>query len=321
MAVGSRPSRIIIDMDGGIDDALALILALRSEELEVAGITAVSGNVPVDQAAINALRVVQMLNQRNTWVAKGLANPLVRDPIRATKYHGRDGLGNSNLPLPKLKLHQRSALDLLSEEVARARKRELSLIATGPLTNIAALFTKDPDAARKIRELTIMGGAYGLTPYGIGNVTPVAEFNIYSDPEAAKIVFESGTRLKAVGLDVTMIPAAQLSMGDYSTIKGTKSRVARFASKILARAMRQKHFALHDPMAIAVMARPSLFKFEKLPVVVETHGEYTSGMTMIDRRHSRENGRLPANVTICRSLRAETFKRMVIAALRSDLPA
>jgi inosine-uridine nucleoside N-ribohydrolase len=308
-------------MDGGIDDALALILALRSEELEVAGITAVSGNVSVDQAAINALRVVQLLNRRNVWVAKGLANPLVRDPIRATRYHGKDGLGDSNLPLPKLKPHEKTALDLLSEEVASATKRELSIIATGPLTNIAAMFTKDPESAGKIRELSIMGGAYSLTPYGVGNETPVAEFNIYSDPEAAKIVLESGTRLKAVGLDVTMIPDAQLSIRDYSIIRETRSKVASFASKILARAMRQKlkHFALHDPMAVAVVARPSLFKFEKLPVVVETRGEYTSGMTVTYRRHGSEKATLPANVTICKSLKAGDFKRMVIAALTSDL--
>src|SRR5262245_39020153 len=133
-------------MDGGIDDALALILALRSKELEVAGITAVSGNVSVDQAAINGLRVVELLDREDVWVAKGLANPLIRDPIRAVRYHGRDGLGDSNLPLPKVKLHPKSALDLISEEIASSKRGELSLIATGPLTNIAALFTSDPDS-------------------------------------------------------------------------------------------------------------------------------------------------------------------------------
>ena len=307
-------------MDGGIDDALALILALRSRELEVTGITAVSGNVPVHQAAVNALRVVELLNRRDVWVARGLANPLVRDPIRATRFHGRDGLGDSNLPLPKLMPHAKNALDLLSEELASARKGELSIVATGPLTNIAALLTKDPDAAKGIRELSIMGGAYGVTQYGIGNETPAAEFNIYSDPEAAKIVFESGTSLKAVGLDVTMSPSAQLSLKEYSTIKRSDSRTAEFASRILARAMKRNGFALHDPMAVAAHSKPSLFRFEKLPVVIETRGEYTSGMTVTDRRYGRGSRRATVpNVAICKDLKTRSFKQMVIGALTSRL--
>src|SRR5262245_51448344 len=119
-------------MDGGIDDALAIILALRREELEVVGISAVSGNVPVDQATINALRVVELLERQDVWVAKGLANPLVRDPIRATRYHGRDGLGDSNLRQPITKPHEKNALELLSEEISSSKRGEISLIATGP---------------------------------------------------------------------------------------------------------------------------------------------------------------------------------------------
>ncbi len=307
-------------MDGGIDDALALILAFRSSEFEVAGITAVSGNVRVEQAAVNALRVVELVNRQEVWVAKGLANPLVRDPIRATRFHGLDGLGDSRLPLPNLKPNEENALDLLTEELSSARKRELSIIATGPLTNIAALFTKDPSAARKIKELIIMGGAYDLTQYGFGNETPVAEFNIYSDPEAAKIVFESQANLKAVGLDVTMTPASQLSLRDYSVIVRSRSRVAEFATRILARAMRRHSFALHDPMAIAAKARPSLFTFEKLPVAIETRGEHTTGMTVTDRRYGfGDRRRAPSNVAICRGLKAESFKRMVIGALTAPL--
>src|SRR5438093_3319390 len=117
-------------MDGGIDDALALILALRSPELEVAGITAVSGNVPVEQAATNALRVVEILDRPDVWVARGLANPLIRDAVRATGFHGKDGLGDSNLPIPKMSPHQWNALDLISEEITTAKHHGLSLVAT-----------------------------------------------------------------------------------------------------------------------------------------------------------------------------------------------
>ncbi len=300
-------------MDGGIDDALALILAMRTDKLEVSGITAVSGNVSVDQATINALRVVELVGRGNVWVARGLANPLVRDPIRATSFHGKDGLGDSRLALPKLKPRKNDALDQLSFELASARRRELTIIATGPLTNIAALFTKEPDSARRIKEISIMGGAYGLTEYGIGNETPTAEFNIYSDPEAAKIVFESGVPLRAVGLDVTMIPAAQLSLSDYSSIKRSTSRIARFASRILARAMKKKRFALHDPMAVAGVSNPSIFTFENLPVVVETRGEYTTGMTVSDRRPGRGNN--AKTVSVCSDLKTDSFRRTVVSAL------
>lgn len=302
-------------MDGGIDDALALILAMRTDELEVSGITAVSGNVSVDQATINALRVVELVGRENVWVARGLAKPLVRDPIRATSFHGKDGLGDSHLPLPKLKPHKNDALGQLSVELASAQNRELTIIATGPLTNIAAIFKKEPETARRIKEISIMGGAYGLTRYGTGNETPTSEFNIYSDPEAAKVVFESGVPLKAVGLDVTMIPAAQLSLSDYSRINSSGSRVARFASRILARAMRKKQFALHDPMAVAAVSKPSMFTFEDLPVVVETRGEYTTGMTVADQRLVR--GEDAKTVSVCSDLKADSFRRMMVSALTS----
>src|SRR5437867_3488192 len=299
-------------MDGGIDDALAMILAMRTDKLEVSGITAVSGNVSVNQATINALRVVELVGRENVWVARGLANPLARDPIRATNFHGKDGLGDSRLPLPKLKPRKNGALDQLSIELASARKRELTIIATGPLTNIAALFTKKPDAARRVKEISIMGGAYGLTEYGIGNETPTAEFNIYSDPEAAKIVFESGVPLRVVGLDVTMLPEAQLSLSDYSSIRKSTSRIARFASRILARAMKKKRFALHDPMAVAAVSKPSMFTFENLPVVVETQGEHTTGMTIADRRPGR--GTRKKTVRVCKNLKKVRFRRMVVSA-------
>jgi pyrimidine-specific ribonucleoside hydrolase len=204
----------------------------------------------------------------------------------------------------------------MTEEIA-GRKNKLSIIATGPLTNIAALFTKEPDIPHMLDEIVIMGGAYGVTEYGIGNETPVAEFNIYSDPEAAKIVFESGVALKAVGLDVTMIPQAHLSPGEYARIRASKTKAANFASKILARTMRKwHHFALHDPMAVAVKVKPSLFAFEKYQVAVETRGEHTTGMTVTDRRDRLgENKRLGRQVDVCTDANSQAFKRMLLQSL------
>lgn len=303
-------------MDGGIDDALALILALRSPELEVAGITAVSGNVPVEQATINGLRVVELMNRRDVWVARGLGNPLVRDPIRATSFHGRDGLGDSNLPLPNLKPSKQNALNIFSDELASSKKRGLAIICTGPLTNIAALVTGSPDLAKRIERLVIMGGAYGLTEYGYGNETPVAEFNICSDPEAAKIVFESQIAITAVGLDVTTTPRSQLNLNDYKAIRRRNNNVTRFAERILRRAMKKRgRFELHDPMAVAAKVKPSLFHTLAYPVNVETRGEFTTGMTLVDRREQRHRG--PGrNVTlVCDAVKADDFKRMFLSRL------
>ena len=303
-------------MDGGIDDALALILALRSPELEVAGITAVSGNVPVDQATINALRVVELMDRRDVWVAKGLASPLVRGPIRATRFHGRDGLGDSNLPLPKIKPAKKNALNTLSDQLVSSKKHSLTIICTGPLTNIAALVTCSPDLTKTIQHLVIMGGAYSLTQFGFGNETPVAEFNIYSDPEAAKIVFESQIAITAVGLDVTTIPMSQLDLNDYKKIRQRNSNITRFAERMLNRTMR-KHgrFQLHDPMAVAAKVKPSLFHWLRMPVSVETKGEFTTGMTLVDRRKS-QRAVAQQNVTrVCDGVKAEDFKRLFLNRL------
>ncbi len=303
-------------MDGGIDDALALILAFRSPELEVVGITAVSGNVPVDLATINGLRVVELLDLEDAWVAKGLANPLIRDPIRATSFHGRDGLGDSNLPPPKLKPKEKNALEMLTEELATTKKQGLSIICTGPLTNIAALLTGSPEVAKKIGQLMIMGGAYGLTKYGYGNETPAAEFNILSDPEAARIVFESGVALRAVGLDVTMIPGSQLTLEDYRAIRRRKTKVTRFAVRILEKTMRRRRtFALHDPMAVAAMVRPSIFNFAPYQVLVEIKGEFTTGMTIVDRRASQHHRRSRHTSLVCDSVRSEDFKSLFLNRL------
>ncbi len=272
-------------MDGGIDDALALILALRSPELDVAGISAVSGNVPVEQATINGLRVVELLDRSDVWVARGLGNPLVRDPIRATSFHGSDGLGDSNLPLPRLRSAEKPAINAILETLDSSRHKSTTIICTGPLTNIAALLTEVPEVKKMIEEIVIMGGAYSITKYGCGNETPVAEFNIHSDPEAAKILFEADVPVRAVGLDVTMNPRVQLTKSDYDRLRKQKDRVSAFASSILKNNIGMYgRFALHDPMAVAVKIKPSFFQFSRYSVQVETKGEYTSGMTVADRR-------------------------------------
>ena len=307
-------------MDGGIDDALAIILALRSPEIEVAGITAVSGNVPVDQATINALRVVELLDKPKVWVAEGLARPLARDPIRAFNFHGKDGLGDSNLPLPKLRPARKTALNAIIETLSSSRRQELTIICTGPLTNIASLFIENPHSKRMIAEVVIMGGAYGLTEYGVGNETPVAEFNIYSDPEAAKVVFEAGVRLRVVGLDVTTIPQLELEKTDYVRIGKGRSRVAGFATRILKNNIRvHGRFTLHDPMAVGVKIWPELYKFSDHRVNVETKGEFTMGMTVADRRSWLPKDRLQGDpAMLCGSV-DRGFKQLFLGRLLAPM--
>jgi purine nucleosidase len=307
---------VIIDMDGGIDDALALILGLRSPEVEVVGITSVSGNVPVSQATLNALRVVELLNRSDVWVAKGLPRPLARGPIRAFNFHGRDGLGDSGLPLPRLRPIHKSALNAILETLNSSKRHGLAIICAGPLTNLASLLKEHPDTKRKVEEVVIMGGAYGVTEYGFGNETTVAEFNIYSDPEAAKIVFEAGLKLKAVGLDVTNIPRLELTRADYTRIGKRKGKVARFATRILERNMREHgRFTLHDPMAVAVTIRPSLYKFSDYHIRVETKGDYTTGMTIADRRAWLSEDKLDGDVVKVCSDVDQGFKRLFLERL------
>ena len=263
------------------------------------------------------MRVVDLLNRGDVPVARGLGNPLVRDPVRATSFHGKDGLGDSNLPISKIRPAGKSALDAISDALAGSKRRELTIICTGPLTNIAAFLTGFPDETKMVKELVIMGGAYGVTEYGVGNVTPVAEFNIYADPEATKIVFESGVPLKAIGLDVTMIPKNQLTLKEYALIKKSKGRVAAFASAILHKNI-HKHriFALHDPMTVASRVKPSLYEFTGYKVHVETRGEFTTGMTVADRREwLPESGMQGKEVMICKNVDSRGFKQLFLDRL------
>lgn len=294
-------------MDGGIDDALALIFAFQSPELDLIGITAVSGNVPVDQATINGLRIVELCNRPEVWVAEGLAKPLAREPTRAFDFHGRDGLGDSHLPPPKLRPASKTALNAMRDALSSSKNRDLTIVCTGPLTNLASLLIESPDSKRQIGEVVIMGGAFGLTEYGVGNETPVAEFNIYSDPEAARVVFESGIPLKAVGLDVTTVPELELDKKDYAGIKRAKGKLAAFAARILETNIRSRgRFSLHDPIGVGARIQPSFYKFSTYHASIETKGEYTDGMTVIDRRSWLPEDKLQGKpVMICEKVDPE----------------
>jgi inosine-uridine nucleoside N-ribohydrolase len=276
--------KVILDVDPGIDDALAILLASRSPELEILGITVVSGNVHVSKGAINALRTLEAIKAKDIPVYIGQDKPLLRKLETAEWVHGSDGLGDANIPMPSKK-PIKGGVKFIIDTIMDSKSNEITLIATGPLTNIAMALLLEPDLVKKIKELIIMGGAYGLTPYGIGNVTQVSEFNVYTDPEAAKIVFESGIQLTAVGLDVTMDPQAILTKDKYEQLISFSSNTVRFATSIMKNFInRFGIFQLHDPMAVIMAIDQSFFKTSKYHVTVITNNDITRGQTIVERR-------------------------------------
>jgi len=283
--------RIIIDTDPGVDDALAFLLAFSSPEINVEAVTTVDGNVDVEKGTRNAMQILEFLGRTEVPVAKGAAHPILKPREHAESFHGNTGLRDAVLPEPKMKVDKRGAVELIVDEVNRLGK-DITLVAVGPLTNIAAAILSDPTIPTKIGGLVIMGGAFGLTPYGSGNANAVAEFNIWHDPEAAKLVFDSGTPIVCTGLDVTTHPSNRLSKDTYNEAVAMKTKRTQLIQGLCGAIVeRYNGFNLHDPMAMAFVADSTIFKREKYRVNVETKGEYTLGMTVIDRRrfHRAEN--------------------------------
>jgi len=273
--------KIVWDMDPGIDDALALILALKSPEVQVLGITTVAGNAPVGMTSANARRVLEYLNAESIPVAMGAANPLNHPLEDALSYHGPDGLGNCGLPPPKLPLYPDKARDFLARLVFDA-PREVALLATGPLTNVAHAFKLHPELPEFLARLVLMGGAYRLTPYGKGNRTLHAEFNIWQDPEAAHIVFNSGVDIFAVGLDVTMDPAACLNSQHLEQIKARQTPTAHLVAQLVEYEVKYHECCrMHDPLALAVLLDASLFDFTLARVEVVKGNDWNRGVTRI----------------------------------------
>jgi len=273
--------RIIMDMDPGIDDALALILALKSPEVQVMGISTVAGNAPVALTSANACQVLEACNIHNIPVAKGAASPLERPLEHALSYHGPDGLGKLALPERKFPLDPEPAPELISQ-LASQHPHEIVLVATGPLTNIAQAFQSHPQLPKLLSRMILMGGAYHITPFGRGNKTPLAEFNIWQDPEAAFIVFTSGIDVTAIGLDVSANPEVCLSNKHLNQLETGHSPAISLAIQLTEYAI-QHHGCceLHDPLTLASLLDPSLFSFMSVPVEVITTSDEERGMTRI----------------------------------------
>jgi purine nucleosidase len=273
--------KVIWDMDPGIDDALALTLALKSPEVQFLGITTVAGNAPVEMTSANARRILECLDAVSIPVAMGAAHPLNQPLEDALSHHGPDGLGECGLPSPLTPLSPVEACDFLARSVLDA-PGEVTLLATGPLTNMAHAFELHPELPELLARLVLMGGAYSLTPYGIGNRTPYAEFNIWQDPEAADIVFNSGADIFAVGLDVTMDPTACLNSQHLEQIKTRHTPSAHLVAQLVEYDVKYHGCCrMHDPLALAMLLDASLLDFTAAGVEVVKGNGWDRGITRI----------------------------------------
>ncbi len=276
----AAPRRIIIDTDPGVDDALAIFLALRSPEVKVEAITPVAGNVPLDFTLPNALRLLEIAGRTDIPVAAGASRPLKRRLVTAAHVHGNNGLGGVEFPLPKVKPVAETAPQLI-RRLVRASPGELSIIAIGPLTNLALAFRADPQLPSQIRSIHIMGGSLSG-----GNITPAAEFNSYVDPEAAQIVYRSGARITMIGLDVTR--KVVLSEAQVGMLESSADPVGHAAGRIMRATLAQirrsglegGQLLVHDPLALGSFIEPSFVRLQDLHIEIETTGELTAGETV-----------------------------------------
>ncbi|WP_394497341.1 pyrimidine-specific ribonucleoside hydrolase RihA [Shewanella sp. ENK2] len=276
---------VILDCDPGHDDAISLILALSSDQLDVLAVTTSAGNQTQAKTLNNTLRILTLLGRQDIPVASGSPKPLERNLIIADNVHGESGLDGPVLPDPSFAPVEQTAIELMAEKV-RQSATPVTLVPTGPLTNIAIFLTAHPELHTNIKEIVLMGGAASE-----GNWTPAAEFNIFVDPEAADIVFKAGVPVVMCGLDVTH--KAQIMDEDIERIRDIGNPISQCVAELLDFFMiyhRDPKWGftgapLHDPCTIAWMLQPELFTATDCWVGIETKGEYTQGMTVVDRYH------------------------------------
>ena len=297
--------KIIIDTDPGQDDAVAILLALASPELEVLGITAVAGNVPLALTQKNARIVCELAGRTDIPVFAGADAPLGRKLVTAEHVHGKTGLDGPVLPDPTMRLRDDHAVDFIIDTVRAHPEGEVTLVPIGPLTNIAMAFQKAPDIVGKVAETVLMGGAY----FQVGNITPAAEFNIYVDPEAADIVFRSGVPLTVMPLDVTHKALTTRPRVEAFRALGTETgRMVAEWTDFFERFDKEKYGSegapLHDPCTVAHLLKPDLFSGRHINVEIETRSDLTRGMTVADWWRVTDRA---ANATFIGDLDADGF--------------
>lgn len=308
--------RIWIDTDTASDDAVAILMSLRwpDEEIVVEGISTVSGNVSVEECTRNALYTVELC-EKKVPVYEGAGKPLLREPVFGYFFHGPDGMGGMNYPDPKLEMEKDHAVKVFIDTI-RANPNEIILVTLGPLTNIALALAIAPDLAEKIPMCYVMGGAAAT----LGNITPAAEFNIYVDPEAAKMVFHSGLPLTMVGWELCR-GEANLNEDDIKSVLAMDTKYATFAINCNRQAIQTNRewlgepmLPLPDPITMAIALDPSICtKKGMYYVTVDVESQVTRGMTVVDERSVLEKD---ANVTVCWAIDVPRWKETLYKTLR-----
>jgi inosine-uridine nucleoside N-ribohydrolase len=275
------PERILLDCDPGHDDAIALLLALASPEVELVGVTTVAGNQTLEKTTANAIRVLDFIGRDDVAVAAGAERPLVREPFVAAYVHGETGLDGPDLPPPQREPLEQHAVEFLAEHVGGT-----TLVAVGPLTNVALLLAEHSEA--RPERIVLMGGSIGL-----GNVTPAAEFNIWADPEAATRVFASGLDVTMIGLDVTHQALLRDEHVERLRASGRTGRMVAelydFFHRFHAKTYGFTGSPIHDAVALAHVFRPDLVETEHRHVAIECDSELTRGRTVVDLWRRTEN--------------------------------
>ena len=305
--------KIIIDTDPGQDDALAILLAFASPELEVLGVTVVAGNVPLALTELNARKICELAGRPDMRVFAGADRPLMRSLVTAEHVHGKTGLNGPQLPDPKMKLQDQYAVDFIVETLMKEAAGTITLCALGPLTNVALALIREPKIAPRVKEIVLMGGGF----FEGGNVTPTAEFNIYVDPQAADLVFKSGIPIVMMPLDVTH--KALTTAKRTQAIRKLGTRVGTATAEMLEffeRFDEEKYGTdggpLHDPCVIAYLLKPELFKGRNCNVTVETASELTMGMTVIDWWGVTKR---PKNAMVMRDIDHDAFFALLVERL------
>ena len=307
------PRPVVIDCDPGQDDALMLMLALASPELDILGITAVAGNVPLALTQRNARLICELAGRPEARVHAGCERPMVRELVTAENVHGKSGIDGIDIHEPALPLQPQHAVAFIIDTLDAAAAGSITLVATGPLTNLARAFLERPAIVGKVAEIVLMGGGFREG----GNTTPAAEFNIHVDPDAAHIVFECGRPITVMSLDVTH---------QAMTTPARLRRIAAIGTPVAAAAHAMLEFydrhdiekygsdggPLHDPCTIAFLLRPELFAGKPVHVAVETRSELTMGATVVD--YWGVTGKAP-NATWIHSLDADGFYDLLIERL------
>ena len=305
--------KIIIDTDPGQDDAVAILLALAAPELEVLGITAVAGNVPLALTETNARKICELAGKPDTKVFAGAIRPLVRNLVTAEYVHGKTGLDGPDLPAPTMPLQRQHAVDFIVDTLRAAAPDEITVCALGPMTNIALAFNRAPDILPKVAEIVAMGG--GL--FEGGNTTPAAEFNIYVDPHAADVVFRCGRPITLLPLDLTH--KCLTTRKRVAAFRALGTRVGDATADLLdffERFDEAKYGTdggpLHDPNVIAWLLKPELYEGRHINVEVEIASELTMGMTVADWWGVTDR---PANVRYLREVDDDGFYALLLERL------